>query len=65
MKRPVYVIKKSYKISDISLTNFRMLAADGCGPGSPFVSRPFATLLRKLLCKSSMYCFSISHINPA
>ena len=42
-----------------------MLAAGGCGPGRPNVSRPFATLLRKLLCTSSMICFSVLHISPA
>jgi hypothetical protein len=61
----IHAINNLCTANDILLTNFRMLAAGGCGPGFPVVSRPFATLFRKLLCKSSIYCFSVSHINPA
>jgi hypothetical protein len=42
-----------------------MLAAGGCGPGFPLVSSPFATFLRKSLCRSKMVCFSVSQTGPA
>ena len=52
----LWLLANWWRERKILLTKFCMLAAGGCGPGFPLVSRPFATLLRSSLCKSTICC---------